>query len=133
VDPVWKVVFYADSHGRKPCEKWLRESLTPHQRSAVRGAIERVLRKLGPGICRTKYGKHLGEGLFEFRLKEQLEGEHVLVRIFCHAYGDRVVLLLGGYDKGKNPSPKRQRQEIDVARRRLTDFRRRRRARRGGL
>jgi len=42
--------------------------------------------------------------------------------MFCHAYGTKIVLLLGGYDKASDPSAKRQRQEIDVARARLSKF-----------
>jgi len=47
------------------------------------------------------------------------------LRGFCHARGDRVVLLLGGYDKGADPSRRRQQREIETARRRLADFLRR--------
>jgi hypothetical protein len=35
------------------------------------------------------------------------------------------VLLVGGYDKGADPSAKRQQKEIALARRRLADFKRR--------
>jgi len=45
--------------------------------------------------------------------------------VFCHAYGNRVVLLLGGYDKGADPSPRRQNEEIALTRARLGDWRRR--------
>ena len=56
----------------------------------------------------------------------------VLLRVFCHAYGAKVVLLLGGYNKGSDPSQKRQRGEILTARKRLREWReRRRRGRRG--
>ncbi|HEX7290670.1 MAG TPA: hypothetical protein VF250_06015 [Conexibacter sp.] len=51
--------------------------------------------------------------------------ERILLRVFCHAYGDRIVLLVGGYDKAADPSPKRQQREIADARKRLKDFRRR--------
>ncbi|HZL07150.1 MAG TPA: hypothetical protein VFE45_17310 [Coriobacteriia bacterium] len=50
---------------------------------------------------------------------------NVLLRVFCHATGDRVILLLGGYDKGSDASPRRQEREIALARRRLGDYRRR--------
>lgn len=43
----------------------------------------------------------------------------------CHAYGAKIVLLLNGYDKGTDPSEKRQRNEIAPARRRLTEFKQR--------
>ena len=47
------------------------------------------------------------------------------MRVFCHAHGDRLILLLGGYDKGADPSRTRQQREIAEARRRLADYRRR--------
>ena len=46
---------------------------------------------------------------------------------FCHAHGKRVILLLGGYDKGRDPSPRRQKREIASARARLADWSRSRR------
>jgi hypothetical protein len=49
----------------------------------------------------------------------------VLDQARCRAYGDRIVLLLGGYDKGADPSAKRQHQEIATARKRLAHFKRR--------
>ena len=54
----------------------------------------------------------------------------MLLRVFFHAYGERVVLLLGGYNKGKAPSERRQQREIATARKRLDGFKAERRARR---
>ena len=48
--------------------------------------------------------------------------ERVLLRVFVHFYGDRVALLLGGYDKGRHSGTKRQQREIDRARRSLAQF-----------
>jgi hypothetical protein len=91
-------------------------------------------------VCRGAYGKQLGEGLFEFRLRhdageilrslgkparDEPQRERILLRVFCHAHGDRLILLLGGYDKGADPSKHRQQREIAEARRRLVDFRKR--------
>jgi hypothetical protein len=45
--------------------------------------------------------------------------------VFCHAHGDRLILLLGGYDKGADPSARRQQREIATARARLADYQRR--------
>ncbi len=39
--------------------------------------------------------------------------------MFCLAYGDKVILLLAGYDKLAHPSKSRQNAEIQLARRRL--------------
>ncbi len=65
------------------------------------------------------------------------KGGRVLIRVFCHAYGSKIVLLLNGYDKAADPSDKRQQREIAVARKRLAEFqerqaRERKAQRRGG-
>jgi putative component of toxin-antitoxin plasmid stabilization module len=137
-----KIEFYEDEHGESPVLRWLREELTPTQRRAVGVAMREFLEVEGIGVCRTGYGKQLGEGLFEFRLRHDAGeilrsvgkparpepgGERILLRIFCHAHGERIVLLLGGYDKGADPSAKRQQREIADARKRLSAFRRRKR------
>ena len=93
------------------------------------------LTDMGQDVCATEHGKHLGKGLFEFRVRHDesvIRGKAgqssagrptaVLLRMFCHAYGERIVLLLGGYDKGAAPSKKRQDAEIETARRRLRSF-----------
>jgi hypothetical protein len=54
-----------------------------------------------------------------------------LFRVFCHTHGDRLILLLAGYDKGADPSPRRQNAEIALARARLRDWQRRRAGGRG--
>lgn len=134
------IEFYEDEHGDSPVLRWLREQLTPTQRRAIGVAMAEILQVEGIGVCRTGYGKQLGDGLFEFRLRHDAAeilrsvgkparpepgSERILLRVFCHAHGDRIVLLLGGYDKGADPSPKRQQREIADARKRLKDFRRR--------
>lgn len=51
-----------------------------------------------------------------------LEASHrdILLRVFCHAHGKKVVLLLAAYDKGREPSAKRQNTEIRRAKQRLS-------------
>jgi putative component of toxin-antitoxin plasmid stabilization module len=46
----------------------------------------------------------------------------ILLRVFCHAHGDRIILLLGGYDKGERPSARHQQAQIELARTRLKDW-----------
>lgn len=53
--------------------------------------------------------------------------EKVLLRVFVHFYGDKVILLLGGYDKGVDPKERRQQPEIAEARRLLAQFKERQR------
>lgn len=142
--PRFQLEFYEDEQGHSPVLIWLREELTPPQRRAIGVAMAEILQVEGLGVCHTGYGKQLGDGLFEFRLRHDAAeilrsvgkaarsepgGERILLRVFCHAYGDRIVLLLGGYDKGADPSPKRQQREIAEARTRLRAFRSRRRPR----
>lgn len=132
------IEFYVDGQGRCPFEKFL-DGLDPLKRLAMIAAVEQILAKQGVDVCRSTWGRQLGEGLFEFRVRHTAEeirrlfdgdppakaaGKEgppgkVLLRAFCHAYGKRVVLLLGGYDKGEDPSEKRQQQEIKTARKRL--------------
>ena len=123
----YKLEFYEDDRGDKPVLRWIREDLTRTQRAVLGQAMREVLQEEGIGVCGTEFGRQLGKGLFEFRLRRSVEepGERILLRVFCHAYGDRIVLLLGGYDKGADPAPRRQDEEIAVARSRLVDWRRR--------
>lgn len=130
----YELEFYEDENGDAPVLRWLREELTPTKRRALGHAMNEVLQRLGVGVCATEFGKQLGEGLFEFRLRRDLreialvgkkESGKLLLRVFCHAHGSRLILLVGGYDKGEHPSPRRQSAEIALARARLRDWRRR--------
>jgi putative component of toxin-antitoxin plasmid stabilization module len=130
----WTVEFFEDDQGRQPAREWLK-SLDGGKRAAAIAAIEIVLADIGPDVCATEYGRHLGKGLFEFRIRHDeavIRGKagqdgvgkrtEVLLRIFCHAHGERIVMLLGGYDKGAAPSKRRQDREIEKARGRLRSF-----------
>jgi phage-related protein len=114
------IEFYEDDAGRKPVLEWIHE-LDRRKRRALGTAMREILQVLGVQVCGTPFGRQLGQSLFEFRLRE----EDLLLRVFCHAHGDRLILLLGGYDKGDDPSPKRQQSEIAEARRRLRHWRQR--------
>lgn len=137
----YEVVFYEDENKRQPFRQFLKD-LDRTKELAMIAAIEQILAEQGPNVCRSSWGKQLGEGLFEFRVRHTREeirrmfdgdplaepGEKegppgkVLLRAFCHAYGNKVVLLLGGYDKGGDASAKRQQLEIATARKRLRAF-----------
>ncbi len=140
----WTIEFFEDDQGRQPAREWL-QSLDSAKRAAAIAAIEVLLTDLGLGVCATEHGKQLGAGLFEFRIRHDesvIRGKageagmgkrgEVLLRIFCHAYGKKMVLLLGGYDKGAAPSKRRQDREIEAARQRLRSFKLRKSRRRPG-
>jgi len=64
--------------------------------------------------------------MFTSKTPDARDKEPILLRVYCHAYGDKVVLLLAGYNKQSHPSKKRENVEIKLARQRLTEFRQRR-------
>jgi len=118
--PLHSIEFYAEPSGAKPALRWIREDLSVRQRRVVGHAMYRLLQRYGVGVCGTEYGRQLGGGLFESRLRltAEADGERALLRLFCHVAGDHVVVL-GGYDKARAPSRRRQSAEIAQARRRL--------------
>lgn len=136
----FRLEFYDDPQtGAEPVREWMLNELTPYQRRALGVALFQVLQRHGVDVCNGEYGKQLGQGLFEFRLRhdadeiiaihtdqapEGVVGEgRILLRIFCHSFGDRIILLLGGYDKAASPSARRQTKEVELARKRLREFR----------
>jgi hypothetical protein len=131
---VYDLEFFVEDDGTEPVLAWIKNDLTAAQRQAIGTAMRRILQADGVQVCSTPWGRQLGGGLFEFRVRrtgEQMinEGwakpdsidpsERILLRVFCHAHGDKLILLLGGYDKGSAPSSSRQQREINTARRRL--------------
>jgi hypothetical protein len=141
---VFTIEFYEDARGNEPVRRWATEDLDPSQQRALAAALEEVLAHLGVGVCATEFGKMLGGGLFELRIRQDAaqilaragrrvesgggpSRAKILLRVFCHAHGSRIVLLLGGYDKGRDPSPKRQQREIETARKRLREWKSRQR------
>jgi len=111
--------------------------------------MDGLLQQSGPLLCvlRPQYASSLGGGLFEFRFQDLTEDllrqlgkkarrslleaqQKVLFRVFFHPYGDKVLLLLGGYDNAKHSSPTYQNAQIQIARKRLADWQARHRQRR---
>lgn len=135
----YTIDLYETAKGYCPIETWLGE-LTPTQRRAVAAALDEVLAEEGQAVCGGHWGDPVGEGVFEFRIKhteaqiralgggpkpagkQQASSEKILLRIFCHAYGQRIVLLLGAYDKAKHDKAPYQQKQITLAKKRLKDF-----------
>ncbi|MHB8490792.1 MAG: hypothetical protein ACYDA6_01065 [Solirubrobacteraceae bacterium] len=135
--PVWTLEFYEEA-GREPVLDFLR-GLDELKEQSLAAALRNVLAHEGIGVCGSSWGKWVGgaPGIFEFRVRHDaatilrerglpvprhLEETHadILLRVFCHAHGKKVILLLAGYDKGKEPSAKRQNAEVKRAKARLT-------------
>lgn len=92
---------------------------------------DQVLARFGTGVCRGEWGKNLGRGLYELRIRHTAEeiqsmfgdadgaagtGARVLLRVYFTTHGRKVVLLLGGYDKGRRGGGRRQQKSIERAR-----------------
>jgi hypothetical protein len=139
----WEIEFFETDQGRKPVLEWIKDDLSPTKRRAIGTAMRRVLQIHGPGVARSGWGRSVEAGIFEFRLRMNgkeiinLEAaihgitddqarerfgldpsEDVLLRVFCTTRAGAVVMLLHSYDKGEDPSKKRQQKEIAEARRR---------------
>lgn len=117
--------------------------LPEYEQAVLAAAVELVLERLGKEICQSEWGKALGGGLYEFRVRRSLKSilgaaeqevaaalagidQPVMLRVFCTFHGAKIILLLGGYDKKRDPSVKRQQREIRRARKRLKSWRERR-------
>jgi phage-related protein len=134
----WTAEFYEDSSGKRRVETWMA-GLNETEFEALATAIEEILEKLGIELASTPWLKALGEGLHEFRVRHDAgtiralytdsgaetptKPAKILLRLFVHFHGDKVILLLHGYNKGRDDSPRRQNREIDEARKRLRAWR----------
>lgn len=123
----WTLQVWQSPSGRAPFQVWY-EKLNDHDQAVVEVALTKILQRFGQDIVSTEWGKPLGGGLYEFRIRRHLRSngaKHhpVLFRIFCTFYGKKIVLLFQGYDKGKDPSRKRQEREVRTARKYLRQWR----------
>lgn len=138
-EPTWSIEVFGGGNFAR-----FYSRLDEAERTVVEVAIEHVLAPLGIDICASEWGKNLGQGLFELRIRRDIEtilrefgaaervGEvpkrwrrkRVLIRVYCTFYGQRIVLLLGGYNKLRDPSRKQEQKEIRAARSVLSAWKR---------
>jgi phage-related protein len=140
----WTIEFYEDENGHKPVLAWIKNDLTPTKRRALGTAMRQILQTQGTGVCATEWGAPVAPGIMEFRLRmrgsqvinteasvhdidpdtaqERYDldaSEDILLRVFFTTRGEKLILLLHGYDKGRTPSPKHQNKQIEEAKDRL--------------
>lgn len=135
----WTVEYYVTASGVSPVLAWLRRLPEP-KRAAWLAFVDFALVPMGKDIAQSRYVKALGQGLFELRVDHDaaelaqvfavdlstrpellgLAAQGILLRVFCTFYGDKVILLLSGLDKGADP--KAQPRAIRAARRLLADW-----------
>jgi hypothetical protein len=135
----WTVEYYVSSSGEQIGAGWLEELDEAHFAAWV-AFVEVLLVAFGKDIPYRNWVKALGDGLFELRVDqperslrsifgtagetEATPNTPILLRAFCTFAGQRIVIVFGGYDKGADPSKKRQQREIKAARRALEAWKR---------
>lgn len=135
----WTSELFETRGGRRPVEDWM-DDLSSQKYAALDAAITKVLEKHGLDLMGTPWLKPLKDGLFEFRVNKTerqvlnivnatlgtssavTESERILLRVFVHFHGNRIILLLGGYDKSADTNKRRQQKEIETARKRLREW-----------
>jgi putative component of toxin-antitoxin plasmid stabilization module len=142
--PPYEIEFYEDEDGTEPALAFMR-SLSPLKKRAMGVAINEVLQYEGPAVAEGNMGDNLGGGLYEFRLdqnaeqilrrkgkvpKPEPEKGKILLRLFFHPHGNKLLLLLCGYDKGERSSRSHQQEEIQAARTLLARWKERARSKR---
>ena len=117
-------------------------SLDEYTRATLDISVRGILAKQGHNVASTpKIGRNLRRGLYEFKIGKplaticneldipvppQFSGKkEILLRVFFAVEGSKIVLLLGGYDKKKDDTDKRQQKEIEVARALLAEHKER--------
>ncbi len=150
-EPTWTSEVFAGDDGVEPFTSFL-DDLSEGEFAALDAAMQRVLLVRGIALAGSEWLKPLGQGLHEFRVRHSAEEiahmfggeppgtsptESILLRVFVHFHGHKVILLLSGYDKGDDPSRRRQQRAIADARQALRAWagqqaRKRARERRGG-
>ena len=111
---VWEVLFYRDARGRAPVEQ-LIERLPSKLQARVLRSID-LLAEHGIGLKAPLAEKVTGEPFWELRIQQ----ERNIVRIFYFAATGRRMVLLHGFVKKSQRTPRR---EIEIARKRYEEYR----------
>jgi hypothetical protein len=127
----WQIELLRSPNGQIPYLTF-RDSLNPYETELLDLCVEEILARAGINVCETNWGKALGAGLYEFRINRSINtlinhlgieppGEFKsdqtkLLRVFFTVEGQKIILLLSGYDKGKDPSRSKQQKMIGAAR-----------------
>lgn len=128
----WEITYWGNGFAK------FIKSLDSETQAIALAAIEVVLARDGIAICASDWGKSLGSGLYEFRIRKNLRSiqgvsaastglelaktQKPLLRIFCTFHKNQVIILFHGYDKKRDPSAKRQQREIANAKKLLQEW-----------
>ena len=115
---LWEIELYATVDGACPFEAWHRK-LPAGKQVVIKESMQAQLVRRGTGVCSDDWGRALGGGLYELRMRQR----GVLLRVFFAPIAERRLLVLGGLDKGRHA--KRQTAAIQACRDRLAEWHRR--------
>jgi putative component of toxin-antitoxin plasmid stabilization module len=115
---LWEIELYATVDGACPFEAWHRK-LPAGKQVVIKESMQAQLVRRGTGVCSDDWGRALGGGLYELRMRQR----GVLLRVFFAPITERRLLVLGGLDKGRHA--KRQTAAIQACRDRLAEWHRR--------
>ena len=115
---LWEIELYATVDGACPFEAWHRK-LPAGRQGVIKESMQAQLVRRGTGVCSDDWGRALGGGLYELRMRQR----GVLLRVFLAPIAERRLLVLGGLDKGRHA--KRQTAAIQACRDRLAEWHRR--------
>ena len=115
---LWEIELYATVDGACPFEAWHRK-LPAGKQVVIKESMQAQLVQRGTGVCSDDWGRALGGGLYELRMRQR----GVLLRVFFAPIAERRLLVLGGLDKGRHA--KRQTAAIQACRDRLAEWHRR--------
>lgn len=108
----WSVVFYRDEAGQSPVREFLR-SLPEEAQTSIGWAIEQL--RVRNVQAREPLVRHLEGKLWELRRESRTN----LYRLIYFFFRGRRIVFVHGFQKKTQKTP---RQEIDLARARLTAF-----------
>ena len=114
----FRVDFYREEDGTKPVGDFIR-SLEVKMKAKVVANMH-LLEEYG-NMAREPLSKELEDGIFELRTIEN----NNIVRILYFFDKDRIIIATNGFVKKKQKTP---RSEIDLAKRRRSDYHRRKEA-----
>ncbi len=112
------------------------KSLTPIKQRTLEASIDKILLIHGLELVDGDLIKNLGGGLYEFRVgptttrmmnragnSDMDTHQKIALRVFLSFEGNRLIVILGSYDKGANDSKSRQQSAIAQSRRLLKAWR----------
>ncbi|MGL4502807.1 MAG: type II toxin-antitoxin system RelE/ParE family toxin [Planktothrix sp.] len=109
----WKIEFYSGSSGSSPVADWLLEQEPKVQ--AKFAWIFDLLQEHGILVGMPHIRPITNSKLFEIRVEQQTN----IYRIFYVAYRDKRLILLHGFQKKTQKTP---RKELEIAEKRIKDF-----------